>query len=96
MNAFLETVKNLGAGRLAAAAGLTIGLVVFFVFLATRLSTSQLALLFDNLDPQDTVRITRELDSMGLPYEVAANKQQIRVPSDQVARLRLIFAEIYW
>jgi len=93
LNAFLETVKNLGAGRLAAAAGLTIGLVVFFVFLATRLSTSQLALLFDNLDPQDTVRITRELDSMGLPYEVAANKQQIRVPSDQVARLRLTFAE---
>ena len=93
MNTFLETFKNLGVGRLAAAAGMTIGLIVFFVFLATRLSTSQLALLFDNLKPDDSTRIVHELESMGIPFEVSSNDQQIRVPSDQVARLRLTFAE---
>lgn len=93
MNAFLDTIRNLGVARLAAAAGMTIGLIVFFVFLATRLSTSQLALLFDDLNPEDSTRIVHQLESMGIPHELAANKRQVRVPSDQVARLRLALAE---
>jgi len=93
VNAFLDTIRNLGVARLAAAAGMTIGLIVFFVFLATRLSTSQLALLFDDLKPDDTARIVQQLDSMGIQNEVSSNKRQVRVPSDQVARLRLALAE---
>lgn len=93
MNAFVETFRNLGVGRLAAAAGMTIGLVVFFVFLATRLSTSQLALLFDDLKQDDTARIVQQLESMEIPHEVSADSRQVRVPSDQVARLRLALAE---
>ena len=93
MNAVVETFRNLGVGRLAAAAGMTIGLVVFFVFLATRLSTSQLALLFDDLPPEDSARIVQELESMGMRHEVSADNRQIRVPSDQVARPRLSLAE---
>jgi flagellar M-ring protein FliF len=93
VNAFLDTIRNLGVARLAAAAGMTIGLIVFFVFLATRLSTSQLALLFDNLNPDDTTRIVQQLESMGIQHEVTSNKRQVRVPSDQVARLRLSLAE---
>lgn len=93
MNAFLDTIRNLGVARLAAAAGMTIGLIVFFVFLATRLSTSQLALLFDDLNPDDTTRIVHQLESMGIQHEITGNKRQIRVPSDQVARLRLALAE---
>ncbi|MGH6619263.1 MAG: flagellar basal-body MS-ring/collar protein FliF [Alphaproteobacteria bacterium] len=72
---------------------MTIGLIVFFVFLATRLSTSQLALLFDDLNPEDSTRIVHQLESMGIPHELATNKRQVRVPSDQVARLRLALAE---
>ncbi len=93
MNAFVETFRNLGVGRLAAAAGMTIGLIVFFVFLATRLSTSQLALLFDDLQQDDTARIVQQLESMAIPHEVSADNRQVRVPSDQVARLRLALAE---
>jgi len=93
VNAFLDTIRNLGVARLAAAAGMTIGLIVFFVFLATRLSTSQLALLFDDLNPDDTTRIVQQLESMGIQHEVTGNKRQVRVPSDQVARLRLTLAE---
>jgi flagellar M-ring protein FliF len=93
VNTFLDTIRNLGVARLAAAAGMTIGLIVFFVFLATRLSTSQLALLFDDLNPEDSARIVRQLESMTIPHELAANKRQVRVPSDQVARLRLALAE---
>jgi flagellar M-ring protein FliF len=93
VNTFLDTIRNLGVARLAAAAGMTIGLIVFFVFLATRLSTSQLALLFDDLNPEDSARIVRQLESMAVPHELAANKRQVRVPSDQVARLRLALAE---
>ena len=93
MNAFLETIRNLGVARLAAAAGMTIGLIVFFVFLATRLSTSQLALLYDGLNSDDSARIDHQLETMGIPHELTSNKRQIRVPSDQVARLRIALSE---
>jgi flagellar M-ring protein FliF len=93
VNAFLETIRNLGVARLAAAAGMTIGLIVFFVFLATRLSTSQLALLYDGLNSDDSARIDHQLETMGIPHELTSNKRQIRVPSDQVARLRISLSE---
>jgi flagellar M-ring protein FliF len=89
----LETVNRLGPGRLAAAAGVTIGLIVFFVFLATRLATSQLALLFDDLNAEDSARVANELESMGITFEASPDGRQIRVPSDRVARLRLRLAE---
>jgi len=75
VNAFLDTIRNLGVARLAAAAGMTIGLIVFFVFLATRLSTSQLALLFDDLNPDDTARIVQQLESMGIRPAAARGVQ---------------------
>jgi len=56
VNAFFDTIQSPGVAHLAATTGMTIGLIVFFVFLATRLSTSQLALQFDDLNRASRAR----------------------------------------
>lgn len=92
MNAFLQTLRNLGPMRLAAIAVVTLSLLGFFGFITTRITSSPLALLYTELDQQDSGAIATKLDAMKIPYEVDANGGLIRVPSDQVGKLRMMMA----
>ncbi len=91
MNAFFHTLRNLGAMRLAAIALVTFSLLGFFGFLTTRISSSPMSLLYNELDQQDAGSIAQKLDSMKVPYEVSQNGV-IRVPSDQVGKIRMQMA----
>ena len=92
MNAFLQTLRNLGPMRLAAILVVTAALLGFFGFIMTRINSSSLSLLYTELDQQDAGAILQKLDSMKIPYEVDANGGQIRVPSDQVGKLRMMLS----
>ncbi|MEQ8964447.1 MAG: flagellar basal-body MS-ring/collar protein FliF [Azospirillaceae bacterium] len=92
MNGFLQTLRGLGPARLVAVGAVGLGLLVFFIFLATRLQTTDMALLYGELDMTDSAEIAGQLDQMGVPYEVQGNGATIMVPSDQVDRLRLAMA----
>lgn len=92
MNAFLQTLRNLGPLRLAALGGVAVVLVAFFAFVITRLSATEMSLLYGDLDMADSAKIVERLDSLGVPYELAAGGAQIKVPEDQVLRLRMSMA----
>ncbi len=92
MNAFLQTLRNLGPMKLAAIALVVFSLLGFFGFIATRISASPLALLYTELDTQDSGQIVQKLEAMKVPYQVDANGSLIRVPSDQVGKLRMMMA----
>ena len=92
MNAFLQTLRNLGPMRLAAIALVTLSLLGFFGFITTRITSSPLALLYTELDQQDSGAIVQKLDAMKIPYEVDATGGLIRVPSNQVGKLRMMMA----
>lgn len=92
MNALLQTLRSLGPIRLAALGGVALALIVFFVFLTTRLSSPDMALLYADLDATDSSQIVERLESQGVPYELRADGSQIRVPADQVLRLRMSMA----
>ena len=92
MNAFLQTLRNLGPMRLLAIAVVTFSLLGFFGFITTRITTSPLALLYTELDQQDSGAIVQKLDAMKIPYEVDASGSLIRVPSDQVGKIRMMMA----
>ena len=53
--------------RLAAVAGVSLLLIGFFVYLMTRLSTGDMALLYSDLDTRDSANIAGELDTMAVP-----------------------------
>ncbi|NTU76197.1 MAG: flagellar M-ring protein FliF [Alphaproteobacteria bacterium] len=92
MNAFLQTLRNLGPLRLAAIAVVALSLLGFFGFLTTRISSSPMALLYSELDQQDAGAIGQKLDSLKIPYEVSPSGNMIRVPSEQVGRIRMMMA----
>ena len=49
MNPFVQQMKNLGPARLAAMAGVGVGLIAFIIFFATRFSAPQMETLYSNL-----------------------------------------------
>lgn len=92
MNAFLQTLRNLGPLRLLAIAVVTFSLLGFFGFITTRITTSPLSLLYTQLDQQDSGAIAQKLEAMKVPYQVDASGGLIRVPSDQVGKIRMAMA----
>ncbi len=92
MNPFLQTLRNLGPARLAAMGAVLIGLIAFFVFVAGRISTPGMALLYSGLSNTDAAAIVQQLDSQKIPYELGTDGSAISVPNTQVAKLRMQMA----
>lgn len=88
-----ETLRNLGAGRLLVIGLVTAGFIGFFIYLASRLTSPSMALLYAGLDPSDGSKIVARLESMGVPYEIQSGGTQIMVPNNQVGKLRMTVAQ---
>jgi flagellar M-ring protein FliF len=89
----MQSLKELSPIKLAALAGTAVLLLGFFVFLATRSGTPNMAPLYSGLDMQDSAQIVEELEKAAIPYEISAGGGQILVPADQVLRLRMRMAQ---
>lgn len=92
MNNLLQTLRNLGPGRLATLGVATLGLIAFFVYISLRLSTPPMALLYGDLELGDSSQIATKLQAMNVPYQVRGDGGQIMVPADQVQKLRMSLA----
>ncbi|MBL4722085.1 MAG: flagellar M-ring protein FliF, partial [Alphaproteobacteria bacterium] len=73
--------------------GVAVGLVAFFIYLATRLATPAMALLYNQLEIVDSGQIVAQLQSQNIPFQVRNNASEILVPSDRVGQLRILMAE---
>lgn len=89
----IETLRRLGPARLVAMTVVVAGLIAFFVFLVSRLTAPDMALLYGDLDAGDSNQIVQKLEQMGVAYELGGDGTTIRVPADQVLKLRLDVAE---
>lgn len=90
---FSNTLRNLGPSRLAPIGIVMVGLLAFFVYMASRFTTPNMQLLYNNLDPKDGGQIVAKLEGMNVPVQIKADGTQIYVPSDQVAKLRMLLAQ---
>jgi len=93
VEAILQTLRNLGPFRLALIGGVALIMVVFFVFLFTRLTGDPMSLLFSDLESEDSSRIVAALNEQNVAYDVRRNGSQIYVPTDQVLRMRMVLAD---
>ena len=93
MNPLVDTIKNLGSTRLAMMGAVSIGLLIFFIFTATRLWTPNLSLLYGDLDPSEATQIVNELQSLSITGELSAGGTQVLVPADKVGNARMAMAE---
>lgn len=86
---FIQQLRNLGPGRLAAMAGVAVGLLGFIIFFASRLTQQPMDLLYSDLAPSDAKAILAELDKRHVPYELRNGGSAIYVPADQQLKLRV-------
>ncbi|WP_028464609.1 flagellar basal-body MS-ring/collar protein FliF [Nisaea denitrificans] len=93
MNPLVDLIRNLGPIRIAALVGTAVAVLGFFIFLASRLSTGGMSLLYGDLDPGDSGAIVKELEARNIQYELKAGGQQVYVPGDEVLKLRVTLAE---
>lgn len=93
MNPLVDLIRNLGPIRIAALVGTAVAVLGFFIFLASRLSTGGMSLLYGDLDPADSGAIVKELEARNIEYELKAGGQQVFVPGDEVLKLRVSLAE---
>jgi flagellar M-ring protein FliF len=93
VDSFLETLKNLGAGRLAMLVLTFFGLMVFFVFIALRSGAPSMTLLYGNLSTADATEISAKLDNVHIPYAMSADGTKISVQDKNVSKARMLLAE---
>jgi flagellar M-ring protein FliF len=93
VGSLLQTLQKLGAVRLIAIGLALVAILGFFIFVATRLTSPSMGLLYADLDTKDSAQVVSKLDTLGVPYELKGDGTSIMVPQDQVARLRLTMAE---
>lgn len=92
MNSFFQMLRQLGPARLLTMGVVTVGLVVFFMFMTSRLTTPELSLLYSDLAIEDAGEIAGRLESMDVPYELRGDGRQVYVPASDVLRLRMLMA----
>lgn len=93
MDDVVSIVKKLGPAKLASLAAVTIGVILFFVFITTRLSTGEMRLLYADLSSADQNAIVRELEEMQVVYTFDEQTNELRVSHDEVGRVRMVLAE---
>lgn len=90
---FIKTLNKLGPFRLATMGLVTVGILLFFIFVTSKLATTQMSLLYSDLSMQDSNAIVRELETANIPYVVDDVTNKINVDSKQVGRARMLLAE---
>jgi flagellar M-ring protein FliF len=93
LNSISDTIRSLGPARLGLMAAVAAGILAFFIYLTSRLATPDLALLYSDLDPQDSGQIVSRLEQRKIPFRIGADGTQIFVPTDEVGRMRVAMAE---
>ncbi len=93
MNAMVQSLRELSQLKLAALIGGSVLLIALFIFLSLRMSSPVMSPLYSGISQEDSGYIVEELEKQGIPYEITTTGGQILVPTDQVARLRVMLAK---
>jgi flagellar M-ring protein FliF len=93
LNPFVQQLKNLGPARLAAMAGVAVGLLAFIIFFATRFAGSPMQILYGGLSATDSREIVKQLELSGIPFQTSNNNTDILISREQVTAVRMQMAE---
>lgn len=93
MNGLSQLLQSLGTVRLAILGSVAIGLIALIMFMATRIGGQDFALLYGNLEPEDSGAVVSKLEALNIPFELRNNGRDILIPGAQVSRMRLDMAQ---
>lgn len=93
MSEVSKLVNQMGPGKMLTMAGVVVGLIVFFVFISSRLASPNVSLLFANLEPSEAASVAGRLQGLGVVHELRDGNRSVYADSERVASLRLSLAE---
>lgn len=93
MDSFLETLRNIGPGRLAIMLLTFFGLIIFFIFIAMRSNTPGMTLLYGDLSISDSTEMAAKLDAAKITYRLSEDAKQVLVPQKEVGKARILLAQ---
>lgn len=70
-----------------------LGLMLFFVFVSLRVSSTDMNLLYSDLSTMDAGAIAAKLEETKIPYEVSSDGTRIMVPDTEVGKARMLLAQ---
>lgn len=94
MNNILQTIKDMSPSKLASIAAIIIFLISFFVYIAIQMSGREYAILYSDLELEDSKQIVDSLEAANVDYRLERNGTEIWVPLEDVNRLRINTADL--
>ena len=94
VNNFWQSIKNLSPGRLASLAAIIIFLVSFLGYMVARMSSTEYAVLYTDLELEDAKQIVDRLETANVKYKLTKNGTEVMVPVDEVNKMRVDTAEL--
>lgn len=86
-NSLLKKWRDMSIGRKVAIILIATGVLTGIIMISSYVNKASYAVLFSNLDPQDSGRIIEKLKSENIKYKV--NDNTILVPKDKAAEIRM-------
>ena len=94
MTALLESLRSLGAKKLGAMAVVAlVSLGLLGVLVVRGGGEGPMALLYADLELREAGQVVDQLDRARIPHQVEAGGTRVLVPTDQVARARMLLAK---
>jgi flagellar M-ring protein FliF len=93
LNSFVQSLKKLGTTKLIAIAGGGVAVLAFLIYVAARVSSPPMEMLYGGLELQDANAIVSKLQADKVPYELRRDGTEIWVPQDRKLDLRVKMAE---
>lgn len=93
MNNFFETLKQLGALRIAILGLVLFTLIGFFIFVSLKVSSPSMKLLYSDLSTADSASVAAKLEELNIPYHVSPDGTKITVSDTEVGRARMLLAQ---
>lgn len=86
-------MKALGPARVGVMGAIVVGLLMFFVFVTTRVSTPDMSVLYNDLTTIDSSAVAAKLEEAQIPYRVGPDGATVFVPESEIGRSRMLLAE---
>lgn len=93
MNSAFDTLRKLGALRLAVLGIVMFTLLGFFVFVSLKVSTPSMKLLYSELSTVDSAAVAAKLEEQNIQYQVSPDGTKVMVSETDVGKARMLLAQ---
>lgn len=94
MQVIIQFFKDMSPLKIAALAVTAVSLILLFAVFLMKVNNEEYAVLYSDLDLQDSAKVVQELETRKIAYEAAKDGSLIRVHKSEVIKARLELAQV--